>query len=244
MDMQDGWRWCNQCYGLAYSTSGRGECGGEEGHNFGTSGRYLVTIGSNPDGTQPGWRWCERCQSLAYGEGEAGRCYAGGVHSLESSAAYSVPMDTVPAGAQEGWRWCNRCQVLVFAGGGHGGICPAGTQHDHTGSAAYSVPTPASTPVVVQPEITVQARPGWISVAGTGFSPDGPVHLTFLVGGKQVAADVTANSAGRILHGEESRIGEGRCMVIVRDDTTGRFTAAHLERSHPIRIPLDPVPID
>lgn len=244
MDMQDGWRWCNQCYGLAYNGFGRGECLGDEGHNLSTSGPYLLPFNTTPDGTQPGWRWCDRCQSLAYADGEPGPCFAGGTHTLENSAAYSVPYDHVPPGAQEGWRWCTRCQLLWFAGGGHGGTCTRGGKHDPTGSFAYSVPTPASIPVVVRPEVAVSTVDGWLSVSGNGFTPRGAVHLTFIADGKQVVADTTANDAGRILHSEPGRRGDGACMIIIRDEATGKFTADRSSVLHPVRIPLDPVRID
>ena len=244
MDMQAGWRWCNQCYCLCFAGFGRGHCIGQEGHNLSTSGEYLVPFTTIPAGAQPGWRWCDTCQGLVLADNAPdGHCFGGGTHSFSGSAAYSVPHDQVMPGAQEGWRWCDRCQMLWFAGGGHGGVCAAGGDHDPTGGGAYNVPTPASVPVEVRPVITVRTADGRMSVSGEGFTPYGRVHLAYLYDGRTADADTTANEAGRILHDEQARRG-GPCMLIVRDESTGEFTADRSSVLHPTRIPLDPVPID
>jgi hypothetical protein len=247
MEMQHGWRWCNRCYGLAYSGFGDGVCLDRNAHDFSGSGEYLVPIGATPEGAQPGWRWCNRCQCLAYGALDAGACYADATHDLGDSSEYGLPLDNVPAGAQEGWRWCSRCQCLVFVGGPDRGTCPDGTDHDTGTSAAYSVPTPASLPAVVNvsPTITVREA-GWITVEGEGFSPGGPVHIRFLVTPRFVDATTTANESGRIQHTEDGRrtVDQGTCMVFARDESTGRWTVDKTVAFHPKRLPLDSVLID
>lgn len=196
METQDGWRWCNQCYALAYGELGRGECLGEQGHNLSTSGAYLVSVGDEPDGAQPGWRWCADCQ------------------------------------------------CLVFAGGGSGGTCAQGTEHDVGESGAYSVLTPLPVPVVVEPRITVDVGQGQIAIRGEGFTPDGAVNIRYIIGPQHVDVPTRVNSDGLLWHIDASIPSEGNCLVIVRDEASGRFTAGSAGNRRPRGFPSDPVPVD
>ena len=79
--MQDGWRWCRRCQGLAHSALGNGVCFDEQGHDFSESSYYAVPVGDLTEGAQQGWRWCKRCQGL---------CTAASVTVLASTAAITT----------------------------------------------------------------------------------------------------------------------------------------------------------
>jgi hypothetical protein len=88
--MQDGWRWCNRCQGLAYAGFGTGVCWDGNGHDFGGSGAYAVDMAANPAGTQDGWHWCNRCQGMIYSGFGTGVCWDGQGHDFGGSGGYSI----------------------------------------------------------------------------------------------------------------------------------------------------------
>jgi LGFP repeat len=88
--MQDGWRWCNRCQGLAYAGFGTGICWDGQPHDFAGSGSYAVNIDSVPAGTQDGWRWCNRCQGMVYAGFGTGISWDGQPHDFAGSEGYSV----------------------------------------------------------------------------------------------------------------------------------------------------------
>jgi len=240
---QDQWRWCNRCYALFYAGFGGGVCAGGAGHDPSGSTAYHAPIDDVPEGAQPGWHWCSRCQSLVYADGD-GPCFTGDRHDATGSSEYAVPLESVPSGAQEGWRWCRSCQCLVYDWSEVKGECPGGGTHDTSESRAYSVPTAATVLADVPMTVTVTTQGGWISVAGEGFTPGGEVNLAFIVAGKTYNARTSANEVGRIQHSEDSRIGEGSCLIMVRDEASGDFYPASSGVHHPRALPLDPVLID
>jgi hypothetical protein len=89
---QSGWRWCNQCYGLAYSETGSdGVCPRGGTHKFGGSGNYaLLANVPAADGQQDKWAWCRQCQQMWYTGNGVGRCArsVNGGHTKEGSGAY------------------------------------------------------------------------------------------------------------------------------------------------------------
>jgi hypothetical protein len=134
--MQAGWRWCNQCQGLAFSGHSPGVCPAGGPHDYTQSGDYA--LGFAATGTaQTGWRWCNRCQGLAFSFYGAGVCPAGGSHDYSQSGDYALESAGTGIG-QPGWRWCNRCQGLAFSFYG-AGVCPAGGSHDYSQSGDYEV---------------------------------------------------------------------------------------------------------
>ena len=114
--MQDNWRLCNKCHGLAFAGNpslGRCPAGGD--HEHGGSFNYMLAHDAPPFG-QDNWRWCNKCQGLAFaGNPSLGRCPAGGDHDHGASFNYILAHDVPPFG-QDNWRWCNKCQGLAFAG--------------------------------------------------------------------------------------------------------------------------------
>lgn len=83
-----------------------------------------------------------------------------------------------------------------------------------------------------------------MSVDGEGFTPGGEVNLAFIAAGKTYNARTSANETGRIQHSEDTRIGEGNCLIMARDETSGDFYPTSSGMHHPLRLPLDPVLID
>ncbi|WP_028804407.1 hypothetical protein [Streptomyces sp. 142MFCol3.1] len=132
----------------------------------------------------------------------------------------------------------------MFAGGGHGGTCAQGTNHDVSQSGAYSVLTPVPAPVVIEPIIMVDADQGQIAIKGEGFTPDGAVNIRYVIGPKHLDVPTHANSDGRVWHTDTSNPSEGNCLVIVRDEASGRFTAGSAGNRRPRGFPLDAVTID
>ena len=70
---QSGWRWCNQCQGLAFSpdASPSGLCQGTPGpihgsHDFTGSGNYTLIVDDSTAIGQTDYRWCNQCQGLAF----------------------------------------------------------------------------------------------------------------------------------------------------------------------------------
>jgi len=145
--LQDQWRWCTKCQGLAFSgNSSVGPCPAGGDHNHG-SANYFVPHGTarGGPGVQLNWRWCNKCQGMAFAGNEfSGPCPAGGKHDHSGSSDYALitsilqTVNTSPE-VQDNWQWCNRCQVLTFAGAETSGLCAAGGSHDHVGSYDYAL---------------------------------------------------------------------------------------------------------
>lgn len=60
---QNNWRWCNKCYGLAYAGNNTEVSARGGGHNFISSGNYVLSTATQD---QPNWSWCKQCQLLWY----------------------------------------------------------------------------------------------------------------------------------------------------------------------------------
>ena len=91
---QTGWRWCNKCYGLAYSANpSDGTCPRGGTHAFGGSAVYniLANQATRP-GHQDKWSWCKHCQQLWYSGNDVARCCFSpqGYHTAEGSMNYSL----------------------------------------------------------------------------------------------------------------------------------------------------------
>jgi hypothetical protein len=94
---QGGWRWCNKCQGLFFtSLPTTGWCPAGGGHAWKGSNQYLLSrdpILYTPFGfaVYPGWRWCNRCQGLFLPRFmTTGYCPAGGGHDFTGSAEYTL----------------------------------------------------------------------------------------------------------------------------------------------------------
>lgn len=243
MGTQPDWKWCGRCSSLAYSGFGDGVCVGGQGHDFGGSGPYVLSMDESPAGTQQGWRWCGRCQCLFYSwSGDETWCAAGGQHDGAGSREYSVPLDSVPDGAQEGWRWCAQCQCLAYAHADPAGSCPTGGTHFFAGSGAYSVPVEPPRPVPL--DVRADLHPGVIRIEGSGFTPYSTVTIRFLADRETYDVVTESNQIGHILHREDSRPRRGRCTLTVRDTATGRWTMAAVINHVPRALPGAGVPID
>lgn len=242
MGMQGGWRWCRECFTLAYSGFGGGVCV-EGAHDFTGSMEYFLSISEVPDGNQPDWKWCAQCQCLCYGGFGVGTwCAAGTQHDFSGSGAYSVPLDHVPESAQAGWRWCRTCLCLTF--GEPGGLCTTRAAHDFSRSGAYAVPTAAKDTPDVNPTIAVETNSGLLIVRGDGFTPNGAVNIRYLNDGRWLDVAASANEIGRISHSAGYRRAEGSCTLMVRDESSGRFTAGSVAGWVPDNFPHAPVTID
>jgi hypothetical protein len=81
MAVQEKWRWCKKCQGLAYGGLGLGPCPAGGKHNHMDSWNYSLMHDTSSAEGQSDWRWCKKCQGLAYGGGSSlGPCPAGGEH--------------------------------------------------------------------------------------------------------------------------------------------------------------------
>jgi hypothetical protein len=91
--IQDNWRWCSKCQGLAFAGNpSLGSCPAGGQHDHGGSGNYTLiqNIGEFPGG-QNNWRWCRQCQGLAFaGNPSLGSCPAGGQHDHTGSGDYTL----------------------------------------------------------------------------------------------------------------------------------------------------------
>ena len=119
MPMQNNWRWCGKCQGLAFAGNGaQGPCPAGGQHNHAGSWDYNLEHDDSAAG-QHNWRWCGKCQGLAFaGNGAPGPCPAGGQHNHAGSFDYILNHDQPAAAGQHNWRWCGKCQGLAFAGNG------------------------------------------------------------------------------------------------------------------------------
>jgi hypothetical protein len=83
--LQDQWRHCKNCQGLAYNGSGvLGWCPAGGHHNHTGSYNYYLhhDTGTVPVYNQNGWRYCAKCAALFYGPGQATSwCGQSGQHS-------------------------------------------------------------------------------------------------------------------------------------------------------------------
>lgn len=246
MSLQEDWRWCNRCQGLAFKGFGDGICFDEGPHYLAGSATYAVGFDEAPNDAQEGWIWCSRCQGLVFGE-NGGTCFNGEPHVLSDSRPYWVNVDVPPPGAQDGWRWCNRCGRLIYSGFGSG-ICWDGAAHDFAGSGNYSVqiiadPPPRPDPPA-NPVIEVVERQSHIEVSGSLFTPDGRVALAFVHGPDVKQVPLTADGDGRFEYVERDvRPIASIATVIARDQSTPLFALARLEQRFP-RQTGGAVPID
>jgi hypothetical protein len=128
-NLQNNWRWCTKCQGLAYAGGAiPGPCPAGGSHDHTGSGDYSLLHDLPGAAGQDNWRWCSKCQGLAYAGISQGVCPAGGTHNI-ASYDYVLLHDTSMADAQSNWRWCNKCQGLAYAGNSQG-VCPAGGTHN------------------------------------------------------------------------------------------------------------------
>jgi hypothetical protein len=96
---QSGWRWCNKCFGMAFTDPSRqpGLCAGGGRHDHAGSSMYKVEpfkphAPAIPqafvdDTEQTGWAWCHRCEMLGY-KLKPSHCPAGGAHDFSQSTSY------------------------------------------------------------------------------------------------------------------------------------------------------------
>ncbi|WP_395242693.1 hypothetical protein ACGGZK_10955 [Agromyces sp. MMS24-K17] len=94
------------------------------------------------------------------------------------------------------------------------------------------------------PMIKVNEEHATIVVNGSEFTPNANVHVTFLVGPKKYEVDSPTNEIGHFLVGEPGRHAEGRCLVIARDEASGRSAFGNTRVLQPLGMPHDPVVID
>jgi hypothetical protein len=229
--LQEGWRWCKRCQGLAHSALGNGVCFDAEAHDYSESGHYLGPLEEGDAAGQEGWRWCKRCQGLAHSALGNGVCFDGEGHDFTESGDYRVPFTDLTDGVQEGWRWCKRCQGLAHSALGNG-VCFDGEGHDFTESGEYGVPfeEPSPEPPPVRPPRTLPAiqvseHDFRITVEGQHFTPSGPVALAFIRGSKVKKVLLTADEQGTIYYFERDTV-RGESTVIGRDNSTHDFAAA------------------
>lgn len=92
--LQEGWRWCRNCQGIAYGTNPRGLCPAGDRHDHRGSYNYAMrTWYGGSENPQSGWVHCKRCQGLHYHptfESPFGWCPAGGRHVADGSWPYLV----------------------------------------------------------------------------------------------------------------------------------------------------------
>jgi hypothetical protein len=91
--IQNGWRWCENCYGLFWGNglAQNGICPIGIAHIASGSIYDMYTLPvTNKGASQGGWDWCGKCQGLYWGNGNnaAGICPAGGTHSPGSKTNY------------------------------------------------------------------------------------------------------------------------------------------------------------
>lgn len=95
-----------------------------------------------------------------------------------------------------------------------------------------------------QPRITVQKQPGWLRISGDGFSPNGSVHPAFIHSGQTLDVSILADEVGGVGYDVEDRPVKGTCLVIVRDEPTGRFAIGEAITRVPVQFPGEEVDID
>ena len=104
MTIQDNWRFCRRCKGLAYSGHGRvANCPaggpapdsgifGSDKHDLDFNSNYALIFNTQVVDGQDHWNYCGKCEGLAYFNEAAGHpaknCTEGGLHSFENSANY------------------------------------------------------------------------------------------------------------------------------------------------------------
>ena len=96
----------------------------------------------------------------------------------------------------------------------------------------------------IQPRTTVEKRPGWLLISGDGFSPNGAVHIAFIYSGQTLDVSILADEVGGVSYDVEDRPVEGTCLVIVRDESTGRFSVGQAINRVPTGFPGEEVVID
>ena len=96
--IQDNWRWCNKCQGLAYAGNpSLGPCPAGGMHDHSGSGDYMLKQNISGEPGQDNWRWCNKCQGLAFaGNPSPGACPAGGTHDHSGSGDYTLAQLSLP----------------------------------------------------------------------------------------------------------------------------------------------------
>lgn len=136
--LQNDWRYCKKCQGLAFAGISQGVCPAGGGHDTAGSFNYGLAANVQKAAGQHDWRYCKKCQGLAFAGSGNGVCPAGGGHDTAGSWDYSLVANEPAAAGQHDWRYCKKCQGLAFAGVGKG-VCPAGGGHDTAGSWDYTL---------------------------------------------------------------------------------------------------------
>ena len=145
MTVQDNWRWCKKCQGLAYAAgSSLGHCAAGGTHDHTGSGDYALVVNDATVIGQHNWRYCNKCRALFFAGGSPGKCAFGGSHSKTGSGDYVILQVKKGVVGQDNWRWCGKCQGLWYGAGWAKGPCPGWTDrptenHDGTGSLNYSL---------------------------------------------------------------------------------------------------------
>jgi hypothetical protein len=152
MTVQDNWRWCKKCQGLAYAAgSSLGHCAAGGTHDHTGSGDYALVVNDATVIGQHNWRYCNKCRALFFAGGSPGKCASGGSHSKTGSGDYVILQVKKGVVGQDNWRWCRKCQLLSFAGTSSPGSCAAGGSHDHNGSGDYVLhPAPPPAPAAIR----------------------------------------------------------------------------------------------
>jgi predicted phosphodiesterase len=128
VNFQEGWRFCNKCYGLFFATNeGKSACPAGGKHDGSKSGHYYLAKDDPNAAGQDGWRLCRKCHGLFFADNAVlSTCPGGGRHEVGSSATYKVIHNDPNAPGNDSWRLCSKCQGLFFARTDGLGLCPKG----------------------------------------------------------------------------------------------------------------------
>lgn len=155
--VQEGWRYCEECSSMFWSSHGdpAGVCAAEDNapHIPSSSTYGLPHDGAsqgnaaNPGtlGVQVGWRWCGLCEALFWGSAVADTLCPAKVDSFSSSGdqQHDISSGTVydmlfggwaSSGVtlQQGWNYCSSCKGLFWGQGKDAGICEVSDIGLHT----------------------------------------------------------------------------------------------------------------
>jgi hypothetical protein len=226
LSVQDNWRWCRKCQGLAFAGSpSPGACPAGGLHDHQGSGDY--TLVKNVPGApgQHNWRWCNKCQGLAFaGNRSLGRCPAGGLHDHRGSGDYTLVINVPGAPGQHNWRLCNKCQGLGFAGNPSPGACPAGGLHDFRFSNDYSLVQklqqhPAAMTAPAHPtRVAIPISPTSTVIQATSHNSPNPAPAVLSVRPlalAQAAATVHANTTAQQVAAARIEVSFEHCMVML-----------------------------
>jgi endonuclease/exonuclease/phosphatase family metal-dependent hydrolase len=148
--LEDGWRFCHNCYSLFWrhadnhcpaNDGGRGPHYYPEGGSFNYALVHDVAPGDHNENIyhyQSGWWWCSNCGGLFY-EPEAKNCICPATNSNHNfwgnnnALLYNCISPT--SHSQADWRYCTKCKGLFFGGATGKGVCPVtdanGNQHEY-----------------------------------------------------------------------------------------------------------------